>query len=211
MTIEIGVLEPIEAALDGDAVELRGARQHRFLAKLAMHPGALVSGIDLIDALWPDGDLPADAKDTLRTYASRFRAALGGGEAVVAKGGGYLLGVPPAAVDATHFESLVRSADGAVDGARLGFLHEALTLWRGPAFSGCEHEDWARSDAVRLGEMHDRAVDDRAELLIDSGRHEEAVALLEAAALRRPLRERTHRLLMSAVQQRGRQGEALRA
>ena len=58
--------------------------------------------------------------------------------------------------------------------------------------------------------MHDLAADELADALIDAGRHEEAIPLLESAVVRQPLRERTHRLLMIALHRAGRSGEAVR-
>ena len=210
-SICIRLLGPIDATVGGTSVDLRGARQRRLLAKLALRPGTLIDGSELIDAVWPEGDLPADPRETLRTYASRVRASLGGESPLDGRSGGYSLELPAAAVDGHHFEALLTQSarvQGSVE--RLAVLEEALLLWRGPAFAGFEHEDWARPTAARWTELRDTAADDRAELLIELLRHEQAVALLEAASHDSPLRERTHRLLMTALQLCGRQGEALR-
>ena len=207
----IRLLGPIDAVVDGTPVDLRGARQRRLLAKLSLRPGTLIDASELIDAIWPDGDLPADPRETLRTYASRVRASLGGESAPDGRSGGYSLELPAAAVDGHHFEALLtRSAQVQDSVERLAVLEEALLLWRGPAFAGFEHEDWSRPTAARWTELRDTAADDRAELLIELLRHEQAVALLGAASHDSPLRERTHRLLMTALQLCGRQGEALR-
>ena len=210
MDVHIRLLGPVEAVVGGAIVDLRGARQRRLLAKLAMRPGIVVDGADLIDAIWPDGDLPADARETLRTYASRLRACLGGAGTLAGRAGGYALVLAPGAVDGHHFESLLSDAAGSTGAERLASLDDALALWHGPALAGFDHEEWARPTASRWTEQRDTAVDDRAELLIELGRHEEAVAALESASHERPLRERTHRLLMAALQLGGRQGEALR-
>ena len=211
MDVHIRLLGPVEAVVGDAIVDLRGAQQRRLLAKLALRPGVVADGADLIDAIWPDGDLPADARETLRTYASRLRASLGGTGTVAGRAGGYALVLAPGAVDGHQFETLLSDAASSAGAERLAFLNDALLLWRGPALAGFDHEDWARPTASRWTELRETAVDDRAELLIELGRHEEAVAALESASHERPLRERTHRLLMAALQLGGRQGEALRA
>ncbi len=149
----------------------------------------------------------------VRRYAPTFRdfgrrSATRAASSV--RAGGYELLLPPDAVDAQRFEALLADAARAVGSGRVAMLEEALALWRGPAFAGFEHEDWARPSAARWTELRDTASDDRAEVLIEVGRHEDAVASLEAASHDSPLRERTHRLLMTALQLCGRQGEALR-
>ena len=107
----IRLLRPIDAVIDGTPVDLRGARQRRLLAKLALRPGTLIDGSELIDAFWPDGDLPTDPRETLRTYASRVRASLGGESALDGRSGGYVLNLPTDVVDGHQFEELVaRSA-----------------------------------------------------------------------------------------------------
>ena len=119
----------------------------------------------------------------------------------------------PAAVDAGRFEALVReAADPGLPASRtLELLTQALTLWTGAALEGFEHEEWARPDAVRLDELRAQAVDDRAQAELDLGLHEAAVSGLRSAVEARPLRERTRRLLMTALYRSGRQAEALRA
>ena len=163
-------------------------------------------------ALWPDGDLPADPHQTVRTYASRLRSSLGESEAITMRDGGYELSVDGVLIDAKRFEALVSTANDPscpIDES-VALLDEALSLWAGPALDGFELEDWARPDAVQLDELRAQAIDDRAEAQLELGRPDEAVAALRAGVAASPLRERTHRLLMVALHQSGRQAEALR-
>lgn len=94
VSMQIRLLGPIEACLGERPVDLRGPRQRRLLARLALSPGSLVDGAELIDAVWADGELPSDPRETLRTYASRLRSALGDPHSVNGRAGGYLLEVP---------------------------------------------------------------------------------------------------------------------
>ncbi len=68
-----------------------------------------------------------------------------------------------------------------------------------------------RPIAARLEELRLLALEERAEHLIDRGRHAEAVADLERLVAEQPLRERFVELLMRALYLGGRQAEALRA
>ena len=68
----------------------------------------------------------------------------------------------------------------------------------------------SRATSVRLEELRAQATDDRGDALIALDRAADAVADLHAAAIRQPLRDRTHRLLMDALHRSGRQAEALR-
>ena len=85
-----------------------------------------------------------------------------------------------------------------------------LALWSGRAFGDDADEWWLRPIAARLEELRLLAFEERAEHLIDAGRHGEAVADLERLVAEQPLRERFVELLMRALYLGGRQAEALR-
>jgi predicted ATPase/DNA-binding SARP family transcriptional activator/tRNA A-37 threonylcarbamoyl transferase component Bud32 len=211
MALDIRLLGTVETFRDGTRVDVKGLRQQTFLAYLALTPGSPRHLDGIVAALWPN-DAPVEPRQTVHTYASRLRAILGA-DAIVARGGGYVLAVSPAEVDASRFETLIhQAADQTADPQRrLKSLEAALALWQGPALEGLVLDDWARGPAVRWSEMRASAEDERAEVLIDLERAADAVADLEAAAWRSPLRERTHSLLMTALNRSGRQAEALRS
>ncbi len=213
MTCRAGLLGPIEAhrETDGetDVLNIGGARQRRLLAYLALAPGRSRSLDGIIGAMWPDGNAPLDARQSVHTAISRLRAALGDASAVVARGGGYSLeGIE---VDSSNFTALFDQVRNGKDpSSRSSALRSALELWRGPALEEFAHEEWARSDAVRLDELRAHVADEFGVALLESGDAAEAVVELESAAARSPLRERTHRILMEALSASGRQAEALR-
>jgi predicted ATPase/DNA-binding SARP family transcriptional activator len=211
MVLDIRLLGTVQTFRDGTRVEVKGLRQQTFLAYLALTPGSPRHLDGIVAALWPN-DAPLEPRQTVQTYASRLRAVLGT-DAIVARGGGYVLAISPAEVDASRFETLLhQAADQTADPQRrLNSLSAALALWQGPALEGLVLDDWARGPAVRWSEMRASAEDERAEVLIDLERAADAVADLEAAAWRSPLRERTHSLLMTALHRSGRQAEALRS
>jgi tetratricopeptide (TPR) repeat protein len=123
--------------------------------------------------------------------------------------------VPAEAIDAHRFERLVNQARTAAAGGELASalecFDEALRLWRGPALADVGETEWASAESARLEELRLGAVEDRLELLLEAGRHTEAVADLERLVTANLLRERLHRLLMLALYRTGRQAAALGA
>jgi DNA-binding SARP family transcriptional activator len=208
MGIEIHLLGSVEAVRGAVPIDLRGPRQRRLLAVLALRAGRLVGVDEIIDAVWPESEHPPDARETLRTYISRLRGSLGGADFVQGRDGGYVLAVAPGCVDALRFAALVN--EPVVLEQRIEMLTIGLDLWHGPALAGFAHEEWARSDAVRLAEMRSFAADELGAALIGDSRPQEALAGLEAAVTAEPLRERTRCLLMQALHATGRTAEALR-
>ncbi|WP_122615334.1 BTAD domain-containing putative transcriptional regulator, partial [Streptomyces sp. Tu 4128] len=85
----------------------------------------------------------------------------------------------------------------------------ALEEWRGPAYAEFSGAEWARGERSRLTELRLRAVERRAELLVDLGRAAEAVPDLDAHLTGHPWREEAWRLLALALYRTGRQGDAL--
>ena len=69
MTLEFGVLGPIEVRRDGQPVALGGPQQRRIVATLLAERGQVVSVDRLVDAVWPD--VPPDgARRTVMTCTS---------------------------------------------------------------------------------------------------------------------------------------------
>ncbi|WP_055479760.1 BTAD domain-containing putative transcriptional regulator [Sphaerimonospora mesophila] len=212
------VLGPVEIQAPGGEPATLPPSVRVLLARLALAPGRVVSVDGLTDTLWGES-LPADATNALQIRVSKLRRALVaagvGGDVLVTRAPGYLLAVPAEAVDAYRFEQLVgearRAAASGLAGPALDRLDEALRLWRGPALADVGETDWALADSARLDELRLGAVEDRLELLLETGRHAEAVADLERLVADNPLRERLHRLLMLALYRSGRQAGALAA
>ncbi|GLX09567.1 BTAD domain-containing putative transcriptional regulator [Microbispora sp. NBRC 16548] len=219
--VTFAVLGPTEVRGPGGRAAALPPSVRALLARLALSCGRVVPVDGLTDALWGDegDDLPADAANALQIRVSKLRRALAaaglGADVLITQAPGYRLAVPPDAVDAHVFERLlVRAREETAAGnvtAALGGLDEALRLWRGPALADVGQTTWATAESTRLEELRLGAVEDRFELLLESGGHNEAVADIERLVARQPLRERLHRLLMLALYRGGRQAEALAA
>jgi predicted ATPase/DNA-binding SARP family transcriptional activator len=209
----VGLLGPVEAAVGGGTVDLGGPRQRTLLALLAVDPGTAVSTDRLADELW-QGEPPAGAETTLRSYVSRLRRALGA-DAVSARAGGYRLEVPADGVDAVRFERLLAQGREALARGAAGLaaerLHAALALWRGPALAGVAAEGALATEARRLDALRLDCVEERAEADLELGRHAAVVPELHALTASEPYRERLWCRLALALYRCGRQAEALAA
>ena len=201
--MDIRLLGPVEARIDGRPVPVDGAKQRALLAILALNAARTVPAERLIEGLWGEEPPPTAAK-TLRTYVSRMRKALqttGDGTTIVTRPRGYELRVAPDDVDARRFERLV---------AR-GAPREALALWRGRALEDVADEPFAAVEIRRLEELRLDAIEHAVDGELAAGEHHELVGELEALVMEHPLRERLRGQLMLALYLGGRQADALAA
>src|SRR5919204_47915 len=93
--LEFGILGPLEAAIGGRPVEIRGAKQRTLLALLLVHRGEAVPVATIIDELWPEAP-PSTAQQSVQMHVSRLRRALvdaGDGDALRTSGAGYRIDV----------------------------------------------------------------------------------------------------------------------
>jgi DNA-binding SARP family transcriptional activator/DNA-binding beta-propeller fold protein YncE len=197
MSVRISLLGPLEATVDGAAVELGSPQQRAILALLALRTGSVVSVDALIDVLWPSVPPPTATK-VVQTYISRLRKSLGD-ETIARRGRGYLLNLDPSSVDAIQFEELVHR----------GRHDEALALWRGSALQDLAESDGLRHEAQRLEELRLRAIEAQVDEQLANGSAEAVLADLRALVAAHPLRERLVGRLMLALYASGRQAEAL--
>lgn len=191
-------------------VPVAGARPRLVLAMLLVHRNRVVTADQLAEELWGD-DQPIDAAAAVRTHVFRLRKQLGrhAGDLDTAAGG-YLLRVAAEDLDAAHFETRLSTALAEDDrGAAAHHLGAALALWRGPALDGFADLAFAQPEARRLEELRGRAVEARADALLDAGRVGEALADLESIVAAEPEREGARGLLMEALYRAGRPTDAL--
>jgi DNA-binding SARP family transcriptional activator len=212
--LEVRLLGPVQVIRAGREVALGGPRQRAVLALLVLRAGQVVSAGQLVEEVWR-GRPPPGAAKTLRSYVSRLRGVLEPGAALTARGGGYVLGLDSAVVDAGRFEGLVAAGQTALslsDPAAAGNrFREALGLWHGQALADVREAEPLAREAARLEELWLVAVEGRIEADIASGLHAEVTGELEGLVGEYPLRERLWFLLVLGLYRGQRQADALAA
>jgi DNA-binding SARP family transcriptional activator len=208
------ILGELEVEEGGRAVALGGARQRALLTNLLLHAGEVVSADRLIEDLY-GAHPPATAAKTLQAHISRLRKALGGGQRLRTRGGGYVLELSDGELDVERFSTLLEEgrrslAEGKAEQA-VATLELALSLWRGRPLADVAYADFAQGEVARLDELHLTAVEELIDARIALGRHVEAVGELERLVATHPLRERLRASLLLALYRSGRQAEALDA
>lgn len=207
--VEVLLLGPVAARVDGAEVPIGSVKQRMLIARIALAGPQVVSVDRLVEALWGE-EPPANARGNIQSYVSRVRAAIGDGVVVHAHGG-YRLGEAEVDVElAGEAAARARALRAADPVAALVAYDEALAWWRGPALVDLAGELEFGADADRLDELRDTLADERDDRRLAVGRVVEAAESLRQRAADRPLRERTHVLLMQALHLEGRSDEALR-
>jgi DNA-binding SARP family transcriptional activator/tetratricopeptide (TPR) repeat protein len=219
VVLRVGVLGPVTAWYGQEELRVGQPRQQAVLGILAMRANRVISRGELVDAVWGQ-DPPASAEGGIYTYVAGLRrvieptrSARGPGRVLVSSGAGYVLHLVPGQPDAVAFEQQVaRARQLRKNGdlvAAVDALEGALGLWRGVAFAGVPGP-FAETERVRLAELRSGVAEERADVLLSLGRHEEVVPDLTALVTDLPLRERMRGLLMVALYRAGRHAEALR-
>ncbi len=216
-TIDVRLLGPVELVCATGATRLGGPRVRALFGLLALRAPAVVSREALIDGIW-GVQPPTAAALTLRTHIAHLRRRLAGSGLdglITTRTTGYALDVPAEWIDARRFEEHLRLGQSAlVAGAAADAadqLRTALALWRGEVLAGCDTGAWARAEAARLQELWHFAKEDLLDAQLALGDYAKTIAELESLVARHPLRERLWELLMRALFQAGRRGDALHA
>jgi DNA-binding SARP family transcriptional activator len=214
--MEFRVLGPVEVLADGRALEIGRPRQRCVLAVLLAEPNRVVPTSRLIDRVWGENP-PASARNVLYGHVGRLKATLtrpANGEQGVAlsrRSGGYLLSVDPNAVDLHRFRHLAASARHSDDDNHAAaLLHEAHTLWRGPAFADAP-SSWLLDLRTTLENERLSTVLDRNESFIRLNKCTEILGELRELAMHQPLDERIARQLIIALYRSGKRADALAA
>ena len=205
--MRFAILGPLQVHDGITPLSLGGGHQRKLLALLLLHANQPVSSDRLIEELW-GGRPPETAAKALQGLVSQLRKQLGTAT-VETVSGGYLVRIDDGDLDALRFEQLLRDARRLENADALAALHEALSLWRGPALADFAYDDFARGEIERLEELRETCIERRIELELALGRHDDLVPELEALVREHPLRERLRHQLMLALYRSGRQAEAL--
>jgi DNA-binding SARP family transcriptional activator len=211
--VDVHLLGPLLVTGPDGPVSVGAQKERAVCAALALRVGRVVSAGELVDALW-GAEPPTTAVKTLQGYVSKLRRALGPG-IVGTVGQGYVLRLPPDAVDVVHLHRLVGQARAAMSEGRaaaaVDHYAEALALWRGEPLPDLLGSEIGRSEAARLDEIRCAVQEEQLEARIALGEHQRTIPDLEALVSEAPLRERAWELLMLALYRAGRQADALRA
>jgi DNA-binding SARP family transcriptional activator len=208
------VLGGIQLLGPAGPIELAGDRQRALLAALLSRAGSVVSVDRLVEEVWPGDEQPANPVPALQSQVSRLRRALGlaihdGADLLATVPPGYRLTVSSLAVDAGLFERLLGQASTQSPAAAIESLEQALALWHGPAYAEFAELEAARLEAIRLEEARTSAVETLGELLVETGRLNEAIPMLERFVAEHGLHERGRQALLRALYAVGRQADAL--
>ena len=101
------LLGPLEVTDGGRPVSLGGPRQRLVLAHLLLAANRVVTMDELIERIW-DEEPPRAARNTIQSYVSHLRAALGP-DLIEGRTPGYLVHAEPEELDVLRFEQLLRA------------------------------------------------------------------------------------------------------
>jgi DNA-binding SARP family transcriptional activator/Tfp pilus assembly protein PilF len=199
---------------DGVRVPLKRRMERLALAVLLLEAGRMVAADRLIDVLWGDQP-PSAARGTVQSLMSRIRGALreaGGDAELLSQGQGYVLRVPPDAVDLHRFRALTDEARATGDPRqKSALLGAALKLWHGPALADAATGTARDELCGSLEEARFAALCDRIDADLAAGRHADLIGELSELVAEYPLREPLHGQLMLALYRCGRRADALEA
>ncbi|MET9802611.1 BTAD domain-containing putative transcriptional regulator [Streptomyces sp. NPDC006368] len=208
--LRFGVLGPVRAWCDGEALPSGSPQQRALLAALLLRDGRTATASELIDAIWGD-EPPSQALAAVRTYASRLRKVLPP-QVLVSESGGYAIRGRADALDLNVAQELAAEAEKARASGERGqarvLINKSLGLWDGEPLASVPGP-YAETQRARLEEWRLQLLETRLDLDLDCGLHAEAVSELTALTAAHPLRERLRELLMLALYRSGRQAEAL--
>lgn len=220
--MEIKVLGPLEAHLDGQSVAPTAAKPRQVLALLALQAGQVVPVPLIMEELWGVSP-PRSATTTLQTYVLQLRrligSAMGGPGPAAAKDvlatryNGYLLDVAPGGVDVKAYERLLAAGRRALDDGALevasSTLRAALDLWRGQALVDVQIGMRLGFEVAWLEESRLGALESRIDADLRLGRHSQLLSELAVLTARSPMNENLRGQFMVALYRSGRQWQAL--
>ncbi|HEV2781531.1 MAG TPA: AfsR/SARP family transcriptional regulator [Actinophytocola sp.] len=222
MLAEIRILGPLEVSIAGRSVVPTASKPRQVLAMLAINAGSVVTNAALMEEIWGNRP-PRSAAATLQTYMLQLRRKLrdaladesgtSSKDILVTKQTGYLLNVPPDAIDAVRYDKLAatgRNAAAAGDYPTAGkIITKALGMWRGPALVDITAGSQLEIEAMRLEEIRLADVTLRIDADLYLGKHHQLLGELAALCARHPFMENFCAQHMLALYRSDQQGRAL--
>jgi len=217
--LRISLLGPLTVSHKGVVLPAniwRSRQERRLLAILLTMRGARVPAERLIEWLWPDAD-PISAATTLRSAVSGLRHTLEPERAerasshyILTRQGGYAWNMASGAwVDADAFLALTAERETRADPDTIAQLEQALALYQGDYLADEPDTPWADRLRELLHERFIGLLHDLAELRLEGGLHEAAIALARRGLDQDQLREPLYRTLMRAQARAGDVASAL--
>ncbi|MGW2343708.1 AfsR/SARP family transcriptional regulator [Streptomyces sp. NPDC001661] len=209
------LLGPPQAWRGGGALELGPVREQALLVALLLRPGRTVGRQQLLDGVWGT-EPPGTGTRVIPVYVHRLRRRLdlrGQTRSVIETvRGGYRFVPGSASVDVARWEAGVAEAHAARNSGDLGAAVDAwsraLELFRGEPLAELPGP-FAEGERLRLTEQRLLAAQEKADCLLRSGRHAEALAELFSLTTAHPYNEALATLLMRALHAANRQADAL--
>lgn len=210
---QFSVLGPLVVQGTHGPVRLGGNRQRILLTLLLLEANRVVGVGRLIEAIWREAP-PATVRSQLRICVSGLRrllSAAGVAAQIETHPSGYLIRVPRAHLDLSHFEDLLSRARAEARSSpedAVVLFQQALQLWQGPVGAGLDSE-LLETVALKVNEDRLSAIEDHIELELALGRHRQVLGELTRHVTENPFQESLCLQLMLALYRSGRTAEAL--
>jgi DNA-binding SARP family transcriptional activator len=209
--LEFQILGPVEVLRAGKPIAVGGSTTLRLLTGLLLNPNHTTPVSRLAEWAWP-AEPPVHPRAALHNAMSRLRRLIGV-ETIDTLEWGYRLRAEADNHDLLRFERLHATARDALASGQpetaLSHLDEAVRLWHEPLLGNVESAALAHDVLPRLTERYLGAIEERAELRLQLGRHEVLVDELPALIRAHPFRERLVGQLMITFARSGRRVDAL--
>jgi SARP family transcriptional regulator, regulator of embCAB operon len=196
-------------------------KPRQLLALLAINSGRSVQVPTIIEELWGECP-PSSASSVLQNYIMQirklFKENLGySGESVrdvlATRFGGYMLDVPPDALDTHRFADTLEKGRTALresNSPRAAMLlRNSLSCWTGPALADVQRGSLLELECQSLEESRLYAIQLRIKADLHTGRHRELVGELRTLTARHPYDETLHAQFMLTLYRSGRRMHAL--
>jgi DNA-binding SARP family transcriptional activator len=220
--LDIRLLGPLSAQLNGRTVVVSAPKQRQVLALLALNVGRVVTVSTLTEELWGDTP-PRSYGTTLQTYVLQLRNALASvmPENLVARSilstrhSGYLLEAGGCRIDVEEASSLALAGRIAMEAhdyvTASKQLTSALNIWRGPTLVDVRMGRVLALEAEALEQTRLGVFERRVEADLALGRHVDLLGELTLASARNPMNENLCALLMVTLYRTGYVARSLEA